>query len=86
MVSFSRQVVNELGVEQGARSMYWYVDTITRPSFGTGPNVFTAQANRKGDEIAQVASYYSPVELAYFKVLVRLRCHPLLNLALIRLW
>jgi len=28
------------------------------------------QSNRKGDEIAQVASDYSPAELAYFKVLV----------------
>lgn len=39
--------------------------------------MFTAQANRKGDEIAQVASDYSPAELAYFKVLVRLRRFPL---------
>ena len=31
--------------------------------------VFTAQANRKGDEIAQVTSDDSPAELAYFKVL-----------------
>ena len=32
--------------------------------------MFTTQANRKGDDIAQVASDYSPAELAYFKVLV----------------
>lgn len=42
-----------------------------------GTDVFTTQANRKGDEIAQVASDYSPAELAYFKVLVRLCCYPL---------
>jgi hypothetical protein len=42
-----------------------------------GANLFTAQANRKGDEIAQVASDYSPAELAYFKALVRRYRRPL---------
>lgn len=41
--------------------------------------MFAAQANRKGDEIAQAASDYSPVELAYYKVLVRLHRRPLLK-------
>ena len=41
-------------------------------SLGGGTNVPVAQANRKGDDIAQVASNYSPTELSYFKILVRL--------------
>ena len=35
-----------------------------------GADTLAAKANRKGDEITQVASDYSPAELAYFKVLV----------------
>lgn len=56
---------------------YWFVRAAIRPSLGAGVNVSAAQANRKGDEIAQVASDYSPVELAYFKVLVCLCRRPL---------
>ncbi|KAF9780554.1 Nse1 non-SMC component of SMC5-6 complex-domain-containing protein [Thelephora terrestris] len=37
----------------------------------TGSQVYVL-ANRKGDEIAQVASDYSPAELAYFKLLVEM--------------
>ena len=44
--------------------------------------MLATQANRKDDEIAQVASDYSPAELADFKVLVRLYSIPLL----ISLW
>ena len=42
------------------------------PFLGRRPNDLVAQANRKGDDIAQVASNYSPTELSYFKILVRL--------------
>ncbi|KAF9647607.1 hypothetical protein BDM02DRAFT_3097856 [Thelephora ganbajun] len=37
----------------------------------TGNQVYVL-ANRKGDEVAQVASDYSPAELAYFKVLAEM--------------
>jgi hypothetical protein len=30
-----------------------------------------SQVNRKGDEIAQLATEYSPAEIAYFKAIVR---------------
>jgi len=46
-----------------------YMSSFTVFSPCQGANVFT-QANRKGDDIAQVASDYLPAELAYFKVLV----------------
>jgi hypothetical protein len=42
-----------------------------------GTNLFTAQADRKGDEIAQVASDYPPAELANFEVLAHLYRRPL---------
>ena len=32
----------------------------------------TMQVNRKGDEIAQMATEYSALEIAYFKAVVRL--------------
>ena len=60
------------------KSTYWFVRVAIRLSPYRGTDVLTTQANRKGDEIAQVASDYSPAELAYFKVLVRLYCVPLL--------
>ena len=55
----------------GTKSIYWFVRAVIRDSFSlSGANVSATQANRKGDDIAQLASDYSPAELAYFKVLV----------------
>ena len=35
-------------------------------------NKYHTQVNRKGDEIAQIATDYSALEIAYFKAVVRL--------------
>ena len=62
----------------GTKSIYWFVRARIF-SYGRA-YLLNVQANRKGDEIAQVASDYSPAELAYFKVLVCLYSSPTLDL------
>ena len=37
------------------------------------------QVNRKGDEVAQMATDYSALEIAYFKAVARLSTPPLVN-------
>jgi len=58
--------------EVTGKNMYALVRFATSP-FGQSRSrnrVFGGQVNRNGDEIAQIATEYTPVEIAFFKTLV----------------
>lgn len=57
--------------ESTGREMYALVSSqVIRPAAKKNNNISRLQVNRKGDEIAQLATDYGPAEIAFFKAIV----------------
>lgn len=56
--------------EHTGREMYALVTPLFGRSWAFCTDGIPSKVNRKGDEIAQMASHYSPAEIAFFRALV----------------